>query len=166
MFERTKEAARWRSLRRCQAQKQTGGRSWSAPPVRRAGNPSLLQAVQGHVEGKLRHHRRAAPVGIQTSWIVDRDRAWVEGSRLSACPDRALGRRQAGVPITNIQRKYLPSETDTYVPCRIVDVLEAGGIESGSVERIAVTYELSTVFSRHIPAGSPELPRRCKFQGA
>src|SRR5262245_59410790 len=112
------------------AQKQTGGRSWSAPLVRRARNRSLLQAVQGHVEGKLRHHRRAAPVGIQTSWIVDRDRAWVEGSRLSACPDRALGRRQAAVPIANIQRKHLPSETNAYVPSRIVDILEAGGIEN------------------------------------
>jgi hypothetical protein len=38
-------------------QKETGGRSESAPPARRGRDLSLLQAVQRHVEGEFRHNR-------------------------------------------------------------------------------------------------------------
>src|SRR5262245_4780694 len=112
----------------------------------------LFEAVQRQVESELRDDGRAAPVGVQTGGIVGRDRARVEGGGLRACPNIALGLRQVGVPIANVERKYLPSETDAHIPCRVVYIFETSRKRRRSVESIAVADELLTHLSRHVPA--------------
>src|SRR5262249_23370655 len=128
---------------------------------------SSLQAVKSHVESEFRDHRRAAPVGVQTRGIVGRDRVRVEGSRLRACPDRTLGWCQGCVPIANVQGKYLPRETDTHVPCRVIHILQASRERGCSIEGVAVADELLAYLARHVPANRvPKLPGRRELQGA